>query len=419
MRLSNKKIVLVDAYSLGALFSRVLAGTGYDCIHVRSGAGLPKKLMNSFPAECFSEDLSVESIGLNEINDYLTNFDIEYVIPCSEPGVELADTLAAKLNISRNDSALSTARRDKYLMHEALKARNVRSISHFISNDLSEIRDWVKQSGLTRYVLKPLSGGGGHNVFICSDSTSMEIAFNTILNNTNLFNQANDKVLAQEYLVGDEYIVNSVSLDANEFFTDMWHISKVSIDGHPVCSYADSIDTNDDIWILLTNYVRKVLPALGIAFGPAHCEIMLTVRGPVLIECGARFEGAVDMPAIASCFQTNQILAVTDAIYSPHYFINRIKDPRPRRCKYMRHIYLICNKSGVLSKPIDFKAITELNGLYSLQHGLVTGSQIERTTDLFKSPGFAYIEANSNAELEAIYMEFRRLENLAYDDAIQ
>jgi biotin carboxylase len=56
----------------------------------------------------------------------------------------------------------------------------------------------------------------------------------------------------------------------------------------------------------------RVLDALGIRFGPAHTELMLTKEGPLLIEIGARLDGS-DAPIIGErAYGINQIHLTAD-----------------------------------------------------------------------------------------------------------
>lgn len=49
----------------------------------------------------------------------------------------------------------------------------------------------------------------------------------------------------------------------------------------------------------LIEYTRMVLTSLGIKVGPSHFEVMMTTRGPVLIETGARMQGG-SLPGLSS-----------------------------------------------------------------------------------------------------------------------
>lgn len=417
MKVSKAKILLVDSYSLGAGFSSVLNGLGYECLHVRSSKNLPEKLQKSFIGTNFSKSFCVDAQGIDSILNSLEKQNIQLVLAGSEPGVETADIIADYLGVSYNNFSLSAARRNKYLMHESLKRANVPSMNHFCSSNLTELQEWIRTAVRGKCVLKPCSGGGGQNVFICEDAKEVEIAYQQIISTGNLFNQPNHEVLAQGFLSGQEYIVNSVSREGKPYFTDIWEINKGFFEQHAVCSYADSVSVDSDVWKILTSYAESALNALGIKFGPAHCEIMMTTSGPILIECGARFEGAVDMAAIASHYETNQFLATIDASFSPAKFDELLKKPRHTNSEVMRHIYLMSHSEGLLNKNPDFQKIANLESFFSLTSSLSAGMKLEKTIDLFKSPGFAYL-CGDPKKMNEDYELFRDLESKIYNSAL-
>ncbi|ACE83397.1 ATP-grasp domain-containing protein [Cellvibrio japonicus] len=417
MKISKAKILLVDSYSLGAGFSSVLNGLGYECLHVRSSKNLPEKLQNSFIETNFSKCFCVDAQGINNILNSLEKENIQLVMAGSEPGVETADIIADYLGISYNNFSLSAARRNKYLMHESLKKANIPSMNHFCSSSLIELQKWIGTNISGKCVLKPCSGGGGQNVFICESEKEVENAYKQIIGTGNLFNQPNHEVLAQGFLSGQEYIVNSVSRNGKPYFTDIWEINKGFFEQHAVCSYADSVNVDSDVWKILTSYAESALHALGIKFGPAHCEIMMTTSGPILIECGARFEGAVDMAAIASHYETNQFLATIDACFSPEKFDALLRKPRHPNPEIMRHIYLMSHSDGLLRRNPDFQEIAQIQSFFSLTSSLCAGMKLEKTIDLFKSPGFAYLRGHPK-KMKEDYELFRELESRIYNSAL-
>ncbi|WP_155256601.1 hypothetical protein [Salinispora pacifica] len=50
-----------------------------------------------------------------------------------------------------------------------------------------------------------------------------------ILDKTNLMLRVNEAVLVQEFLTGDEFVVNTVSRDGVHRFTDVWLCTKIDI----------------------------------------------------------------------------------------------------------------------------------------------------------------------------------------------
>ena len=55
-------------------------------------------------------------------------YRIVAVLAGSEPGVELADKLSHRLRLRTNGEELSVARRNKYLMGEAVRAAGIRTV---------------------------------------------------------------------------------------------------------------------------------------------------------------------------------------------------------------------------------------------------------------------------------------------------
>ena len=109
----------------------------------------------------------------------------------------------------------------------------------------------------------------------------------------NIFGIRNEGVVVQEFLVGGEYVVNTVSCDSRHRVTDMWKYTKISANGvTDRVAAATCIGVDDPIGQRLADYGGAVLDALGIRFGPAHLEIMMTGVGPALVEIGARLCGA-------------------------------------------------------------------------------------------------------------------------------
>jgi hypothetical protein len=61
-------------------------------------------------------------------------YRIVAVIAGSEPGVELADKLSHRLRLRTNGEELSAARRNKYLMGEAVRAAGIRAVKQQVKS---------------------------------------------------------------------------------------------------------------------------------------------------------------------------------------------------------------------------------------------------------------------------------------------
>eukprot|EP01031_Cornospumella_fuschlensis_P046502 gene46502-56942_t len=123
-------VIVVDTFSTGAMLANNLYHLGYKIICVLSGdlkdlltmipEGLDVKFAETLVLNTsIEEDLALQNL-LEEINTL--DLNILAVFAGAETGVELADMLSERLNLRTNGTALSEARRNKYVMGETVRA---------------------------------------------------------------------------------------------------------------------------------------------------------------------------------------------------------------------------------------------------------------------------------------------------------
>lgn len=212
-----------------------------------------------------------------------------------EFGVEFADRLSEALGLPTNGTALSKARRDKFTMIETIKAAGLRGARQLLATSAGELEAWHQEHG-GRVVVKPLSSAGNDGIRFCDTPQDSAAAFRELTGADNLFSQRNEGVVAQEYLYGGEYMVNTVSRDGRHHVTDIIATTRISVNGvHDISNSVYLLPRRGDVQDRLVPYALSVLDALGVRHGPAHTELKLTPEGPVLIETGARICGG-DLP---------------------------------------------------------------------------------------------------------------------------
>jgi biotin carboxylase len=139
------------------------------------------------------------------------------------------------------------------------------------------------------------------------------VAVNAILGCSNRLGIVNRFVLAQSFLKGSEFVVNTVSLNGKHHVSDIWQCHKHRVLGAgyvPGCE--ELLPFNGVIQQQLVAYVIDALDALGFTQGPAHFEIMMTERGPSIIEVGARIQGGVNPNVHIECMNSSQLLTSID-----------------------------------------------------------------------------------------------------------
>jgi len=289
-------VVMVDLYAPTMRLAQGYMDRGFEVVQVQStpevppvyrgfsGAGLAGRIVHRGGSE--------DSEHLESTLNAVKSLDPVAVTTGGETGVELADLLSERLGLASNGTASSSVRRDKFAMVEMLRAHGLRATEQFLVTDRESLRRWHGELG-GKVVIKPTRSAGNDGVAFCPDPEDSIAAYERIVHERNIFGVENEGVVAQQFLVGGEYVVNTVSCAGHHRVTDMWKYVKISANGvSDRVAAAVSVAQDDARTASLMEYAVAVLDALGIAYGPAHLEIMMTPDGPTLVEIGARLCGA-------------------------------------------------------------------------------------------------------------------------------
>ncbi|CAL9576044.1 Dapdiamide A synthase [Actinosynnema sp. ALI-1.44] len=285
--------VIVDPYSSGEALAPALKEAGFGVVAVTTTPEPPAIYASSYYPEDFDTRLTYDD--LDALVDRLRGSDPVLVIPGAEPGVELADWLAAHLTPHlANDPALTSARRHKGDMVRAVAAAGLPTIRTLCTADETEIDTWLTANDLVGrdLVLKPPKCGGTDGVTLAPGGRGRHEIFRSLLGATNSYGFRNEQVVVQEYVRGVEYFVDTFSFSGRHTVDVIGRYRKIHNGDHmAVYESAEFVAYSPEEHGPVVEYVKDVLEALGIRFGPAHTEVMLTADGPRLIECGARLAG--------------------------------------------------------------------------------------------------------------------------------
>jgi biotin carboxylase len=308
------------------------------------------------------------------------------VVAGGEYGVAFADILSEALHealggaVSTNGTARSPARRDKAEMAEAVRAAGLRTARQLRAETEAELVEWHRKIG-GRIVVKPLSSAGGDGVSFCDTPEESAAAFRALVGAPDIFSLPNTAVLAQEYLVGTEYIVNTVSRDGLHHAAEIWSSSRYSVNGVLDLSGACFIiERRGALQDQLVEYAFGVLDALGIRHGPAHVELKMTPEGPCLIEAGARLSGG-DLPHYAHLATgESQLDWTVDAYVRPRRFAARRGQPYTID-QYFAWVALISPAAGKLKEYRHIDEIRSLESFRDLWELVSPGGELVRTVD--------------------------------------
>merc|ERR1712048_194916 len=120
----------------------------------------------------------------------------------------------------------------------------------------------------------------------------------------------NDAVALQEFLKGEEYIVDCISHKGKHICVAIWYQGKRrDLPWNPtsiITTYNELMQPKGKEQDALVDYTFKMLDAVGYKNGPSHNELMFTERGPVLIEINARMHGVQGPKVIELSTGTNK-----------------------------------------------------------------------------------------------------------------
>jgi len=415
----QKAVVLVDGF---ATSGRVLASRflmqGIPCIEVLSHEAFPEKYLKKNHAEDYLEDpLFTDKIvfrgDLDAVVRQLDRYTVIGIIPGSEIGVPFADALSERMGLFSNGTALSLARRNKFRMQCALQDAGVRTKQFICTHDENELIAWFRAGKFSEVVIKPMSSASTEGVTFCSTEEEVLSAFRNLIGTTNHLGDKNTEVLLEERLTGTEFGVNTVSWNGKHRLAELWQYKKVKVEG--VGNVYDCTRLHD--WpegqlMELVRYAFSVLDALGIRYGAAHTEIMLTEKGPLLIESGARIMGGTIPPElIVSCAGQCQVDLMVAAYSNPEKFQETIEKPYHLK-RHMIRKHLIAQHEGTPEGEIA--AIEMLARLKSCARGdfvnLISDWHVNRTVDMMTSPAKVFLIHKDPGVILEDYRRIREFE---------
>jgi biotin carboxylase len=405
----EKYCIVIDGFSTGKYFAPLISARGYQCIHIQSEHTIESVRTKTYQESNFSHHFKYSGnidLLLNELN----SFDVFCVIAGCESGVELASELSERLGTATNGIKMSEARRSKYLMHETLRKANVPSVTHIKTSSIDDLLSWAKSIGQFPVVLKPEKSSGGDCISFCNSEDEIRIGFSKIVDYQNIYGEINEFVLAQSYLSGPEYIVNTVSVDGIHYIAEIWLSNRkcLGVDGTiPVMQ--ELLPPNGEIQQEVSKYIIEVLDALEVKHGAAHCEIVYTENGPILLEVGNRAHGLITPTSVSTATGTNHVELTIDAYIDPEVIKALSKVPYTKNLN-MYHVFLSSNKDGILKSTPGLKKIEMLASCAYISISCTVGDYVSKSIDTCSTCGIVDLIHEDKKVLDRDYQLLRSIE---------
>lgn len=271
----------------------------YERWGIRSVLVFPTAVPAAVVAECSAQVGSqgvaamvrADEQDLQGLATYLSgHYRVLAVVPQAEYQVGVAGKLCALLDIDWLPPSTIARFRDKQSLKDHIRQHpNAPRINRTrrVESEV-DVRQWVDECDITRFVLKPNDGAGNQRVaFFDVPTTGPELKdyFDT--------NQG-VQVLAEEFIDGPEYCVNGQVDESGTV-----RVFSVQLATHQSGNGRSNLaggfrmlPTSTKEFRLACDYAVDVLRAAGLRRSPYHLDIKIDEQGPSLIEAGARLGGA-------------------------------------------------------------------------------------------------------------------------------
>lgn len=317
-----------------------------------------------FQPEKFAQVINIANLSDKQIDEQLKVFQPLTIIAGTEFASALADRIASRLSPQfANPLNSSSWRFNKAAMQTAIykagipaaRTQTITSANRLRLKQLLQNWEWP-------IVVKPTEAICSFGVKICRNIQEVEQQVQQLLDHVKfpLAKETVHMILVQEFLEGDEYLIDTCSYHGQHRLVSLGYYKKELRSGLPVYRYMDLMDFASKAGQILSAYLKRVLTAVELHNGLAHTELILTKKGPRLIEVNPRISGAYGLVnALANkVYHNDQAMLLAQTIKNPTDFLTHADTIPVFHC-YGRLVTLHCFENRKI-RDLDYSLINRL-----------------------------------------------------------
>ncbi|BCZ95980.1 TPA: ATP-grasp domain-containing protein [Legionella pneumophila subsp. pneumophila] len=407
----NRPVVIVDPLSSGIELAPAFKARGIPAIAVT----LKPLDWIGFGANMQTSDFIEIIPDQPNLVEVLAKYDPIAIIPGTEEGVPLAEALAINLTPQfANDPEKSQNRLHKAMMQKALQEAGVPALKTLNTASENEVEAWIRTNGLidSPLIIKPPVSAGSDKVFHIPARGEWKKAFNQVLSEpSKITGKVNATVVVQEQAIGTEFAVGTVSANGKHYLAHLIQYNKISFnDRKTVYDYVEFVPYSKERYGELFDYTQKALDALGIRWGAAHNEIMLTKDGPRLIETGARMCGGPVVGFAREATGSSQAdklveIYVDGGVSAEEYVFKKTVVP----------VFLKSPAKGKISNVEAFADLSKLPTFLNEHIWFKNGDLVPQTVDYLTSIGIIGLAGDR----DSILLDYEKIRNMESKLVIQ
>jgi biotin carboxylase len=374
------------------LFAPYLSKKGYNVIHVQSSEEIPSIFKPSYSPDDYAMNIPYYN-NIEQLVVYLKEINPFAIVAGAESGIALSDTLAYKLSLPYNTNNLKSVRESKGCLIDRLSECGFLVPKQQKIKSVVEIKEWVDSLSADDWpvVIKPQDSAASDGLFLCNNISECENAVASILNKCNIIGRKNSEILAQSYLLGAQYIVNTISWKGKHQVTDIWFTNKRRFDKtKQILEDRILLDPSISPVSELIYYTKSCLDVMGVKFGASHVELIMTKNGPVMIEVNGRpMGGGMPIDLFNASLGSNHVYQTADVyIDDNNVRKNSLDETIYKPQKYMAIIDFTFRRDSIVDNHNGLELAKTLRSYYQSYNVPVIGSLVNMTADTVAGQGY-------------------------------
>lgn len=338
-------------------------------------------------------NLLISTIDEIKIYNAAKKYKIDGIITTSDYPVRSVAYICEKLNLIGLNVRASKISTNKYLLRKCLHDNKILTPNFLKISNVEELKR-VNCRYNYPLIIKPVDSSASRGVKKIRDPAELKAAYYESVK----YSKCGD-VIIEEFLTGTEYSIEVLCFRGeihiiaitekttlgfeNSFFVEDRHIIPANV------------DAEDKKQIEFT--IFKVIKTIGLDNCAVHAEIILTIRGPIIVEVGARLGGdyitsdlvplstGINMheKAINICLNNNIQIETSKHKFSGIQFVNS-----QNYYSVKKHLEKIKTKNGFIRSELkDYKNINLKNSMDRLGYYICVGKNRETLEHLLDWDG--------------------------------
>lgn len=398
----SRPVVIVDPLSSGIELAPAFRARGIPCVAISSFE--PRSSLGygtSIQKQDFSE-IILASSGLEEV---IRKLNPLAVIPGTDSAMALAERLSAALDLPfSNDPRKSIHRLHKASMQEALAEAGIPALQTISTTNEAEVEAWLREKSLTSspLVVKPANSAGSDKVFLIPAGGDWQSAFRRVLTEpSKLDGKLHDTAIVQEQAIGTEFAFGTVSANGKHYIGQIIQYTKGTAENRSVVyDHVEFMPFIEEDHGEMWRYTQRVLDALGVRWGAAHNEFMLTKNGPRLIETSPRMTGGPVVLFAREASGSSQADKWVEAIA-----LGDVATKAYTWKKTVMPVFLRAKATGTVSNVEALNGISQLPTLFRPFVWFKNGDALKQTVDYLSSIGIVAL----SGERESVLCDYHKI----------